>query len=148
MVTRVGTEDNAIEMLEHLIALDYDAVEAYQAAIERLDNKDYQASLAAFKADHQRHVRELSPVVQQLGGTPPTGPDSSKGLMAQGKVAMADLIGDKAILEAMRTNEDDTNTAYQRAMEKAPAEVLDIVTRGREDERRHCEWILTTLKAI
>jgi uncharacterized protein (TIGR02284 family) len=148
MVTRVGTEDDPTEMLQHLIALDYDAAEAYQAAIDRLDTQEYKLRLAEFKADHERHIRELTPVVQQMGGDPPTGPDSTKGLMAKGKVALANLMGDKAILEAMRTNEDDTNTAYERAMKRAPMEAQDIVMRGREDERRHCDWILATLRTM
>lgn len=148
MATQVGTENDTTEMLEHLIALDYDAAEAYQAAIDRLDGKDFQVRLAEFKADHERHIRELTPVVQQMGGTAPTGPDSTKGLMAQGKVAMANIMGDKAILEAMKTNENDTNTAYERVLDRAPPEALEIVTRGREDERRHCEWILATLETM
>lgn len=148
MVTRVGTEDNAVEMLEHLMALDYDAIEAYQAAIDRLQETSYRAEMAAFMSDHQRHVRELEPVIRSMGGNPPTGPDSTKGLMAKGKVFMANLAGDEAILKAMQTNEDDTNTAYERALERAPAEAQDILMRGRADERRHRDWIVSTLEAL
>src|SRR5690606_7479656 len=66
MATRVGTEDNAVEMLEHLMALDYDAIEAYSAAIERLENQQWKAQLATFRSDHERHVHELAPIIRSL----------------------------------------------------------------------------------
>ena len=39
----------------------------------------------------------------------------SKQMLTTGKVALASLMGDGAILAAMKTNEDDTVTAYERA---------------------------------
>ena len=39
-----------------------------------------------------------------------------KALLTKGKVVIAGLMGDEAILQAMRTNEADTNTAYERAV--------------------------------
>lgn len=144
MVTFVGTEDDVIEMLQNLIQLDYAAAQSYQAAIERLHDAQYRRQLAAFQQDHERHMAELKPVVLELGGRVPPGP-SPKDFVTQGKVALGALVGDKAILEAMRTNENDTNIAYERVVEKAPPEAMDIVKRGLADERRHCEWIRAQL---
>ena len=145
MATRVGTEDNAVEMLEHLMALDYDAIEAYSAAIERLENQQWKAQLATFRSDHERHVHELAPIIRSLGGKPPSGP-GAKAMLTEGKVKLANLLGDEAILKAMRSNEDDTNTAYQRALSKCPPEACDMLARGLEDEQRHREWIVATLE--
>lgn len=145
MATRIGSEDNPVEMLEHLMALDFDAIEAYQAAIDRIDDEHYRLRLSEFKADHQRHVDELGPVIRQLGGTPPSG-SGAKSILTQGKVFMANLGGDEAILRAMKTNEDDTNQAYEQALRKSPPEAKEILQRGREDERRHWEWIVATLE--
>lgn len=145
MATRVGTEDNPVEMLEHLMALDYDAIEAYSAAIERLENDGWKAQLATFRSDHERHVHELGPIIRSMGGNPPTGPDA-KAMLTQGKVKMANLMGDEAILKAMRSNEDDTNTAYERALAKCPPEACDMLARGLEDEHRHREWLVATLE--
>lgn len=147
MVTTVGTEATLEDLLEDLTRLDYDAVDAYQAAIDRLENPSYRSSLANFREDHLRHIQELSDALTKMGRTPPEGSDA-KSLLTQGKVVMAGLMGDEAILRAMRTNEDDTNTAYQRAVERrdVPDDTREILMRGREDERRHCEWILATLK--
>lgn len=145
MATRVGTEDNPVEMLEHLMALDFDAIEAYNAAIERMDNDRWKAQLSTFRNDHERHTHELAPLIRSLGGTSPSGPDA-KAMLTQGKVKMANLSGDEAILKAMRTNEDDTNTAYERAFAKCPPEACDVLSRGLDDEHRHREWIVATLE--
>jgi uncharacterized protein (TIGR02284 family) len=145
MATRVGTEDNPVEMLEHLMALDFDAIEAYQAAIERLDNEQWKAQMATFRSDHERHTHELKPLIRAMGGNPPTGPDS-KAMLTEGKVRMANLMGDEAILKAMRTNEDDTNAAYERAFAKCPPEACEVLSRGLDDEHRHREWIVATLE--
>jgi hypothetical protein len=59
-------------------------------------------------------------------------------------------MGDKAILVAMKTNEDDTNTAYERAVnhEGRHASAEEVLRRGLADERRHRAWIDETLAAL
>ena len=149
MVTTIGLNPDFKVVLKNLISLDFDAAEAYQAAIERLDNPEYKRQLAEFREDHLRHTRELSAVAVQLGMEPPTGPDIKEAL-AKGKVVMADLFGDQAILAAMKTNEDDTNTAYNRASRHKglPPQARESIQRGLADERRHRAWILDTLDKI
>ena len=51
-------------------------------------------------------------------------------------------MGDEAILQ-VRTNEADTNTAYERAVnfKGLQANTRDVLQNGLA-ERRHCEWIL------
>ncbi len=63
-------------------------------------------------------------------------------------MVIAGLMGDEFLLQAMRTNEADTNTAYERAVnfKGVQANTRDVLQRGLEDERRHCEWILEQLK--
>jgi hypothetical protein len=49
----------------------------------------------------------------------------------------------------MKTNEDDTNTAYERATQKdAPPEAHAVFERALEDERRHRDWIVATLDRL
>ena len=115
MTTIVGTESTLEDLLEDLIQLDYDAADAYQAAIDRLKNSTYRTRLAEFKQDHLRHITELGDILSSMGRTPPKEGDM-KSLLTQGKVIIAGLMGDEAILQAMRTNEADTNTAYERAV--------------------------------
>ena len=145
MATRIGTEDNPVEMLEHLMALDFDAIEAYNAAIERLENDQWKAQLATFRSDHERHTHELAPLIRAMGGNPPSGP-GAKAMLTQGKVRLANLMGDEAILKAMKTNEDDTNTAYERALAHCPPDACEMLARGLDDEHRHREWLIATLE--
>jgi uncharacterized protein (TIGR02284 family) len=149
MATTVGTESTLGDLLDDLIELDYDAADAYQAAIDRLDDPAFRSTLAQLKGDHLRHIDELGTVLMGMGRTPPKQ-GSFKSILARGKVVIGGLAGDKAILEAMRTNEADTNTAYERAVRfrDLPLDARDALDRGLEDERRHCEWILETLKTL
>lgn len=149
MATNIGKESQAVEMLEHLVALDLDAIEAYQAAIDRLEAEEYRSQLALFKGDHERHVRELRPLVEELGGKPPESADA-KSMLTKGKVMMADIAGDKQILQAMKSNEDDTNTAYDRASARhdMPETVHALLERNDADEHRHRAWIETTLQRL
>lgn len=149
MVTTIGTEDRLDDLLEDLVRLDYDAVDAYRAAIDRLDNASFRSALSEFCEDHLRHTRELGDILSAMGRTPPQQGDV-KRFLTQGKVVIGGLMGDKAVLQAMRTNEDDTNTAYERAIHfsDAPPATLQVLERAREDERRHCDWILSTLKTL
>jgi uncharacterized protein (TIGR02284 family) len=149
MVTTIGLNPDFNVVLKNLISLDYDAVEAYQAAIDRMDDPSLKDSLADFMADHRRHTLELSACARQLGLEPPSGPDT-KAVLTKGKVVLANMAGDRAILMAMKTNEEDTNTAYERAAnhQDLPEAVRDPIIRGLSDERRHRAWLVETIEAF
>ncbi len=149
MVTTVGTESELVDLLMDLIKLDYDAIDAYNSAIQKLKNKSFVDQMRVFRDDHERHTKNLRPFVTQLGKTAPTRGDA-KSLLTTGKVAMGALLGDKAILMAMKTNEDDTNTAYERATKHAglTAELGKILSSNLADERRHRTWIEETMKKM
>ncbi|MBS0351305.1 MAG: ferritin-like domain-containing protein [Proteobacteria bacterium] len=142
MATLVGKQAEFSDALKELCELDFDAVEAYKAAIERLENNSYKEKLKQFMQDHIRHTTELSQLLSQHQVKAPTGP-GSKSLLAKGKVVLGGLVGDKTILAAMKTNEDDTNTAYERlnAHQGKWPESVQILARGLEDEKRHRAWI-------
>jgi rubrerythrin len=142
MTTLVGLQTDLNSLLKRLVELDYDAIEAYDVAIQRVHSDDYRAQLRAFRSDHLRHVEELSRVLRDSGREPPKGPDF-KRVLTQGKVVLASLIGDRAVLFAMKTNETDTNVAYERAAahEAVPAPVRELLRRGLRDERRHRAWM-------
>jgi hypothetical protein len=65
-----------------------------------------------------RHITELGDILSSMGRTPLKEGDM-KALLTKGKVVIAGLMGDAAILQAMRTNEADTNTAYERTVNLA-----------------------------
>lgn len=148
MVTMVGKERDVLELLYDLIELDYDAIEAYDAAIERINDTHAKAQLTLFRADHQRHVQELSQSLKALGEEPPRRGDAKK-LLTKGKVVLMGLAGDRAILMAMRSNEQDTNTAYERASQRElPAPIATLVQNNLADERRHRDWIEERIRLL
>lgn len=148
MATMVGTQKDIADLLNSLIELDFDAVEAYEAAIERLQDENDKAKLSEFKGDHERHVRDLQPLVEELGEQAAQKADI-KHVLTKGKVVLAGLAGDRLIMLAMKTNEDDTNQAYDRAVSRAdlPAHIHTVLERNRDDERRHREYIEHRLEA-
>ena len=148
MVTLVGTETDFLETLRNLVQLDLDAMEAFDLAVARIENAEYRDQLEAFKDDHIRHSEELSKIVTELGGKASTGPGTKQNVTTGG-VVLADMVGDKRILEALKANEDDTNKAYERAVEMSGDQPSadEVLRRGLADERRHRAWIEEKLAA-
>jgi uncharacterized protein (TIGR02284 family) len=142
MATLIGNEASFVDTLKSLIELDFDAAEAYEAAISRLDDPLVRDQLGQFMSDHQRHIQELSALVRDLGQVPPTTSDI-KAVLTQGKVVIGGLVGDKGILSAMRSNEDDTNQAYEQALKRNDilSRAEGILKQNLADERRHRSWI-------
>lgn len=141
--------DKVCEKLNDLIELDHDAISAYAAAIERLETEEFRRQLTTYKGDHERHTQNLGGVVTQLGGTPKQHTDAME-ILTKGKVVIAGLVGDKAILGAMKANEEVTNKTYShvlKAIEGHP-EAETVVAANLEDERRHKEWIDRTLDRL
>ena len=147
MVTLVGIQANFEDALKDLIELDYDAVEAYEAAVNRLHNQELKEKLNIFKADHEWHIQELANVLKKRNIAPPSGPSVGKQWLTKGKVILANLIGDNSILRAMLSNELETNTAYERVFlrEDMWPEAKDIIRRSFEDEKRHKKWLENTI---
>ncbi len=143
-----GKNKDIVHLLNNLIELDFDAIEAYEAAIARLTDAHDQESLRAFMGDHMRHTKELAVRVRELGGEPKNRADI-KQVLTKGKVVLAGLIGDVAILWAMRSNEDDTNKAYEKAVEQQglPSQLRNLLEQNLNDERRHRAWIEHRLQA-
>lgn len=129
---------HAIELLNDLIQLDFDAVKAYGQAIEKIDDGAARADLVSFQADHERHVRELSQVVRLMGGEPEGEGRDLKGVLLEGLTALRSVTGTLGALKAMRMNEKLSNRMYERALEaRLPSAARDMIVRNREDERRH-----------
>ncbi|PHR17790.1 MAG: rubrerythrin family protein [Hoeflea sp.] len=149
MVTMVGDESDINDLVKNLILLEYDAIAAYESCIERLDDAALSTQIAAFKSDHTEHLSVLKTIAAEIGIEAPSEGDM-KQYLTTGKIALADLLGDKTILKAMKTNEDDTVTAYERAsrhQDAIPAS-KSFFLKALEDERRHREWMETTAERI
>lgn len=72
----------------------------------------------------------------------PTSPDA-KRMLTEGKVVIAGLGGDKAVLRAMQSNEKTTNEKYEEALKEneLDAAMRDTLRANYEDEQGHKAWI-------
>ncbi len=133
--------------LKNLVQLDIDAIHAYEQAIEKTDVPTVKTRLAEFKNDHQKHVNNLSPFVQQFGEQIPTFSPDLKGYLLQGFTALRSVTGTEGALKAMKTNEMLTNKKYSEALSwELPNHIRNIVESNRDDEKRHLEFIEQCIK--
>jgi uncharacterized protein (TIGR02284 family) len=141
MATERGLERRLIHLLDHLIEVDFDAIEAYAAAIARLEQLADRDRLRDFMVEHQAHVRALSLLVRDLGARPPGGPDL-KRLFTRGKVLLAGLVDERAVLFAMKRNEQASAAAYARAAAHSalPTHLREVIARHLTDESHHHAW--------
>jgi uncharacterized protein (TIGR02284 family) len=138
--------EKVISILNDLIQLDIDAVHAYGQAIDNIEDSVVRGRLLEFQSDHERHIRELSQIVRDQGGTPIEHKRDFKGFLIEGMTAIRSATGTKGALKAMKTNELLTNRKYDKALEEAlPPRVRDLVLRNRDDERRHLQYIESCL---
>jgi uncharacterized protein (TIGR02284 family) len=139
-------QQRMIERLNDLIALDHDAVGAYEASITRIDVEPLRMRLREFQNDHRRHIQDLSRVVLSLGGTPREKPDM-KGFLLKGFTAITSMMGTEAALKAMQGNEKLTNRTYEQALlEGWTDDVRTIIERNFRDEQRHLAFIEESLR--
>lgn len=142
MVTLAGTQNNEKDLVEALLQLEMNALEAYDETIERLESQEHSAKIAEFRQDHYQHVQELQRFAGRLGADIP-GP-GGKSLLTKGKIVIADLVGnDGAILTAMKNNEWETVMAYENACKKdfLSADIRALCEKGLADEKRHRDWM-------
>ncbi|WP_437998193.1 helix-hairpin-helix domain-containing protein [Sorangium sp. So ce185] len=127
----------ALEQIMGLILLDRAAAEAYRVAIGVCKTPEIKKQLEGFRADHERHEREL---LDALGASPPDQPDE-RGQCIRRYTELS-AREERTALVAMRGNEELTNDAYASAL---ASDLLDEVRRMVEanwqDERRHIRWI-------
>jgi rubrerythrin len=132
----------AVDHLEKLIQLDHDALLTYRQALEHIGDPEIRADLVGFLQDHERHVRELTALVHDLGGTPPIPHRDLKGAVLEAMTRLRSRSGTLGALRAMRLNERLTNYGYERMAEvELPPTARALVAAGLADERRHLATI-------
>jgi uncharacterized protein (TIGR02284 family) len=138
-----------IAALNDLLQLDHDALQAYDVAIENLESESSRETLRQFRADHARHVAELTNLVRSNGGSPVHQPHLSTGLFKLAVQQIGRAGGDYGILLAFEANERQVRDKYWRHAERPhPPEVRDALRRNAEDEERHYSWAIETLRRM
>jgi uncharacterized protein (TIGR02284 family) len=136
-----------LDKLNDLIKLDVDAVHAYDQAISGCKMDELKRRLTEFRGDHDRHIRDLSECVRQLGGQPEVQQDW-KGFLIEGFTAIVSQ-GDHSSLVAMQGNEELTNSSYRKALEleDLSPDVRALLERNYSDEQKHLSWIKDQIQA-
>ena len=146
-----GTQSDAalIAELNDLLKLDHDAVHAYNLAIRALENAEYQRQLTEYRADHERHIEELSQLIRSRGGTPMQMPHGSSSVFKLLVQAVGAAGNDRSVLLAFKSNERGSRDKYREAARRVhPADVTSVLARGADDEARHYAWSLATLEEL
>ncbi len=138
-----------IDELKSLVQLDIDATRAYSQAMDAIDIKFIKDSLDDFRNDHERHIYNLSPIITELGGTPPEKSPDLKGFLIAGFTMIRSQTGTEGALNAMETNEKLTNKNYGEACSKDfPGHILTQLQANYSDEQRHLAFIQQHLKIL
>ncbi|MDB4965938.1 MAG: hypothetical protein JWN44_1627 [Myxococcales bacterium] len=140
------TTEKIIEELNELIRFDFDAVGAYNSAINDIKEVVVRDPLTQFRGDHERHITELSQIVTRLGGKPVDAP-GLKGVIRKTMTKVAGLGGTELTLKAMRSNEEVLNKTYAHHLTlDFPDDVKEVIRRNYGDEQRHLAWVEQSLQ--
>lgn len=140
-MTQEVNAENAIRNLSGLIELDYDAVAVYEEAIQRIEDPICRAKLMEFLADHKQHIRALSHALHEEVGLEPGCP-RAKRTHKTTRLEFNDLVGDKAIMKAIKSTTDLTSTKYEEAVgNKYPGAVNILLENSFIDKLRHQAWV-------
>jgi rubrerythrin len=129
--------------------LEFDALPTYSVAIAGLGRADFRDTLRRSRAEHERHVQDLSAEIRALGGTPLTLPHLPTGMLKLGLQAAALPGGDASILLAFAANEWQSREKYARyAAQPSPPQLDALLRRHAEDEARHYAWACRALEGL
>ena len=135
-----------IARLNDLLQLDHDAVEAYTIAINMVRDGGVRETLADYRADHKRHIEELSELVRAHGGLPTEMPHPT-GALKLAVQTIGAAAGDDALLLAFKAVEGQARDKYERATrESLPPGAAAIVAAAFTDEDKHYRWVERTLE--
>ena len=135
--------------LNDLLQLDHDAVQAYTLAIKGVEDPLHQDTLRTFRADHERHIRDLAPLIRARGGTPIEMPHVPSGAFKLAVQAAGNAGGEREVLMAFKANERQVRDKYVRfAEETLPHDVAEVMTRNAADEVKHYAWASEAMEAL
>jgi rubrerythrin len=137
------TDSEVVQELSKLVALEVDAIHAYDAAVGAVGGgaTAIGAELALHKVEHQRHALELYEALLALGEQPPDVEPDVQGVVIGALTPPRRNLSTEEILEAVRGNEKLTNAVYAKALAKPlPPDVRKLVASAAAEEQHHLEW--------
>lgn len=137
-------KQSVIAELSRLMALEIDALHAYDVAIAWVGGAGTMigGELALFKVEHQRHALALHEALHALGGRAPEVEPDVQGVVIGALTPSRRRLNAQEVVEAMRWNEQLTTAVYRKVLATPlPADVRALVERAGDDEQRHLAWL-------
>lgn len=147
MADRTSPSTGLLRQLSRLWQLDRDAEAAYAAAAGRVRRPALRRGLRALAADCRRHVDELAPYLPAAATS--AGPsDDERRLLRAGRLMLAQVLGDAAVLGALADLVREGNAAYADVLADGHlgTRARAVVQRNACDERRHEDWLRGALR--
>jgi hypothetical protein len=135
--------------LADLLQLENDTLPMYSMAISALRNPALRERLRTYREDHERHARDLTALIRELGGVPPVLPHLPTGLLKLA-IQMAGLPGgDRTILMGFVSNEWQSREKYARYAAKSyPPAMAALIASHAADEAAHYMWATEALRGL
>ena len=131
-----------LESVCNLVHVNIDAVESYDQALKHATSPAIKNKLSTFKANHQRHVEELTTLIKKLGGNPPKKEKDLKGFFIKGMTAIESILGESAALHAIKSNEKTVCRQYESALDlDLPHEAKQVIEKQVGDTKMHLEYL-------
>jgi competence ComEA-like helix-hairpin-helix protein len=130
--------DEEVDALAALARMDLEAAEAYDMAVEAIDDPAIADTLRGFRDDHARHFERINQMIVQRGFEPVEPSVDLDESMFLALVDASVALGPLAALLALISSEQLTNSTYESAMMLGfDEEVMVMLQQGTDDERRH-----------
>jgi hypothetical protein len=146
MRLRLRPHKNLVQVLNELVAIESAETGRYEAALARRFGGAETMELTRLRNEHRRHAAHLKLFIHTWGGPLPP-PPSWCFLRQQGRRALAGLLGDRALLELMKREEEQVTRAYLAALSRP---LPERVRRGLESALReqllHGGWYEAALE--
>jgi len=115
-----------VETLNSFLRGEISAVETYRQALGRVSDDTLRGALEECRQDHEHRVEELRERIRRLGGEPAES-SGLWGTFAKLVQGGADLLGDKAAIQALEEGEDHGLHDYQRDVDQVHGEARRFV---------------------
>ena len=105
--------DKSVDALNSFLRGEISAVETYRQAIGHVTDERLRSLLEECQRDHEHRVEAIRERIEKLGGLPAegSGPWGAFAKLIQGG---ADVLGEKAAIQALEEGEDHGLADYQR----------------------------------
>ncbi len=150
LAAQSAPDSSAMQTLSSLHALHMGVMDAYASALERLEDDGLRDHLKICIEDHRFQSDSLKEIIGVMPQPVEIGMDTVTEWYNKGKLMFAELLGDGAMLSAIKDQENDICAAYTAAQETLIGYdgAAEIVNRGIAAAHRHRSWLESAIDPL